>query len=519
MLNKIKNNKGITLVSLVITIIVMLILAGVSLSMVTGDSSVLKQAQKTAFMQEMAKYKEELESEILGKSAEYYATNLKHLDKSTITLAGTNMREYIPSMTDEDINDYMIVGGVLHYIGDDEFEYGICTELGYDTRESNKTSEEFRDQVECEALESIIKKMAGVVMTKTDESGKEVTVGWPLAKKTSSSGFGSAQGSWKIITELENDVLKSTYADGWYFVEQGEKIKDIGELKHSYIINYDTNKAVRFDAKKHSIIASNGGLAVTDGLVYNADPSNMVDPDTNSTSWNGATLHGFTTSVKDASGKVVSGWSDTAFITDGVNDAVAYNIPSNVSFNTGLTIEFYGKIHKLSSTNEAVVFAKKVVDEVNDRRLMLGLWTNTNTFWFGYSGHRHWSTTNIANTIANDFYLTLTYSPDNVDKLYLNAEELQKSSVNGGGSITWTGVRDMLNESGIPFVFGDGMRTSSKKGYVGESIYSIRVYNKALTPDEILANYNATVSYHNILVNGGEAGNNNTGGDDLGSIE
>ena len=114
MLNKIKNNKGITLVSLVITIIVMLILAGVSLSMVTGDSSVLKQAQKTAFMQEIAKYKEELESEILGKSAEYYATNLKHLDKSTITLAGTNMREYIPSMTDEDINDYMIVGGVLH---------------------------------------------------------------------------------------------------------------------------------------------------------------------------------------------------------------------------------------------------------------------------------------------------------------------------------------------------------------------------------------------------------------------
>ena len=49
-----KSNNGITLVSLVITIIVMLILAGVSLSMVTGDSSVLKQAQKTAFIQEMA---------------------------------------------------------------------------------------------------------------------------------------------------------------------------------------------------------------------------------------------------------------------------------------------------------------------------------------------------------------------------------------------------------------------------------------------------------------------------------
>ena len=45
MKNNLLKNRGITLVSLVITIIVMLILAGVSLSMVTGDSSVLKQAQ------------------------------------------------------------------------------------------------------------------------------------------------------------------------------------------------------------------------------------------------------------------------------------------------------------------------------------------------------------------------------------------------------------------------------------------------------------------------------------------
>ena len=53
------NNNGITLVSLVITIIIMLILAGVSLSMVTGDSSVLGQAKKTAFLQEIAGYKED----------------------------------------------------------------------------------------------------------------------------------------------------------------------------------------------------------------------------------------------------------------------------------------------------------------------------------------------------------------------------------------------------------------------------------------------------------------------------
>ena len=55
-----KNNKGITLVSLVITIIVMLILAGVSLNMIMGDTSVLKQAQEAVEKTEIASHTEEL---------------------------------------------------------------------------------------------------------------------------------------------------------------------------------------------------------------------------------------------------------------------------------------------------------------------------------------------------------------------------------------------------------------------------------------------------------------------------
>lgn len=40
----IKNNKGITLIALVITIIVLLILAGVSIAMLTGSNGILTQA-------------------------------------------------------------------------------------------------------------------------------------------------------------------------------------------------------------------------------------------------------------------------------------------------------------------------------------------------------------------------------------------------------------------------------------------------------------------------------------------
>ena len=40
----VKNNKGITLIALVITIIVLLILAGVSIAMLTGENGILTQA-------------------------------------------------------------------------------------------------------------------------------------------------------------------------------------------------------------------------------------------------------------------------------------------------------------------------------------------------------------------------------------------------------------------------------------------------------------------------------------------
>ena len=42
----IKNKKGITLIALVITIIVLLILAGVSIAMLTGQNGILTQAQR-----------------------------------------------------------------------------------------------------------------------------------------------------------------------------------------------------------------------------------------------------------------------------------------------------------------------------------------------------------------------------------------------------------------------------------------------------------------------------------------
>ena len=46
-----RNQKGVTLIALVITIIVLLILAGVSIAMLTGDNGILTQAKSAKINQ------------------------------------------------------------------------------------------------------------------------------------------------------------------------------------------------------------------------------------------------------------------------------------------------------------------------------------------------------------------------------------------------------------------------------------------------------------------------------------
>ena len=50
-------NRGITLIAMVINIIVLLILAGVSISLVMGETGILKRAETASKKTKIAKYK------------------------------------------------------------------------------------------------------------------------------------------------------------------------------------------------------------------------------------------------------------------------------------------------------------------------------------------------------------------------------------------------------------------------------------------------------------------------------
>ncbi|MCI8411750.1 MAG: leucine-rich repeat domain-containing protein [Clostridia bacterium] len=88
-----ETNKGITLIALVITIIVLLILAGVSISMLTGENGILKQANTAKEENRKSELKEE------GK-----------LDMNDTYIQTQQVEAYEISSTDEDFSDWATDG-------------------------------------------------------------------------------------------------------------------------------------------------------------------------------------------------------------------------------------------------------------------------------------------------------------------------------------------------------------------------------------------------------------------------
>ena len=138
-------DSGITLLALVVTIIVLLILAGVTISQISGDNGILTQSKRAVITNEFSKYQEELEmfkdsktmdnaidasgdrfsSSTLsaGKSVLYYNTITKDEENG-------NIKNVIPSMDDKYIDYFQIIKGELLFNSDDNQLTKIASDLG-----------------------------------------------------------------------------------------------------------------------------------------------------------------------------------------------------------------------------------------------------------------------------------------------------------------------------------------------------------------------------------------------------
>ena len=129
--------KGITLMALVITIIVLLILAGISISMLTGDNGIIKRAEEAAKATETAAIKEQIQlavldalTEGLGQitSTESLENALQNYVEKNYNLDGDITTGWIITVPDNEISYYVDGNGELTE-GETEFPINNSSSL------------------------------------------------------------------------------------------------------------------------------------------------------------------------------------------------------------------------------------------------------------------------------------------------------------------------------------------------------------------------------------------------------
>ena len=92
-----KNNRGITLIALIITIIVLLILAGVSISMVVGENGIMSKAGKASEETKKADLIEKVQVEMVDNQID----NLGKIRKDQFLDVLNKYFKEVPSKDDE----------------------------------------------------------------------------------------------------------------------------------------------------------------------------------------------------------------------------------------------------------------------------------------------------------------------------------------------------------------------------------------------------------------------------------
>ena len=88
-----KEQKGITLIALVITIIVLLILAGVSIAMLTGQNGILTKATTSKTETAKAEVMERINMELNAVYADVLSGDITILEDDYVTKINTNLAE------------------------------------------------------------------------------------------------------------------------------------------------------------------------------------------------------------------------------------------------------------------------------------------------------------------------------------------------------------------------------------------------------------------------------------------
>ena len=226
-----------------------------------------------------------------------------------------------------------------------------------------------------------------------------------------------------------------------------------------------------------------GSGIVTDGLVLHLDSANPQSFDGNSTVWRDLSGNGNNGTLVNGVGYSNSNRGVLSF--DGTNDYV--NCGGNgISFNFGNNFTISGWVYPTSigpnnggdivtlSYSQYLPYASYGLEFTNTSKFSIGLGDTTNN-WVVYR-------TTSTYLLNNWYYVVGTYNGTTV-KLFVNSV-LENQ----------TNVTKTINYTNSPLTIGCWYYDLTPLNAFSGSIPIVQVYNRALSDDEIIQNYNSTKS-------------------------
>lgn len=342
-MNKVKDDLGITLIALIVTIIILLILAGITITMVMGDNGILNHARDSKIATEIAQETEEIRLAMLSIKTEKEDTN-----------ASVSAKEVEDEINRSQANKVISHGAYVKY-NQSGREYLIdengVSEEPIEVKDVTDTNPgEFagsgneRDPYRIESIEDLV-ALSNNVNSGEDYEGKyfiltvsldfysensyalasSLEEGGLMDQLTSGEGFRHIGGDWWYTydTSTRTKIEEDTYRFSATFDGNGNSISNLYTNRQRTIVTENISD----NLKKYSIFDDSGSLF---GKLY----GNII---------NLTVSRANITSSYSASG--------IAEYNFGIMDNCTFNGKVNVStYGSGITIFNYGTLSNCSSS-------------------------------------------------------------------------------------------------------------------------------------------------------------------------
>lgn len=382
-----------------------------------------------------------------------------------------------------------------------------------------KAKEATKKYSEAEEKEKIQMELYYAQINKSTNGTSTNQIGEQLYDKNVENGS-----KWHII--VINDS-KKIYGTGWTYIPRGSKISDT-KTNETWLINNSSQEMIKLEDGTFTDLSYKTAVGTIDGLIFNLDPS-VIE---NATKENINEKLGSNVELMNFDWNKDSGLTKKSFNFDGVNDYIKIKYDNeeekNILAQNGFTFEFYGTYNGGTSYNEK----NEVVDN-NGYKGLFCYWNGNekeqaslrfginnygkNIFWNAKVGimgvdalksdYSHpkapWNiiypeTEKIQSNKEVYFTITLNCTQNNyIHTLYANGEKLYEGNFN---NIYWNNfVKDDLQKLKYFCIGRSSMDNNGCWHYSKMNEYSIKLYNRGLSAEEVKDNYNKAVAYHNAL--------------------